>query len=373
MAKRRRKKERETKEKSKELSKATKKESTFVDKKHYGKILVIGVVFFISGFLINYGIIAMSQGISKSNDQLIFISPPGCANCDQMEEVAKEVAEELKIPFTKTSFTRQLTTAGCVLIFDDVLSIMEARDESTFKQSICSLTKNKKICSEVQEQPPEQPEPSTPEVPKSDKPKVELFVMSYCPFGLQMQKAYIPVMELLKDKAEMSVNFVSYIMHGKKEIDENMRQYCIQKEQNEKFTSYLKCFVVDGDYEKCLDEVGIDKVKLDSCINETDEQYNVTGMYNDKSTWSGGRFPMFPVEAELNSKYGVRGSPTLVINGKTVSVTRSPEAVKQTICSAFNEPPKECEQTLSSNTEQPGLGQMGASSGSGSSGGGCGG
>src|SRR3989338_8353212 len=79
--------------------------------------------------------------------------------------------------------------------------------------------------------------PSTPpaNIPKSDRPKVELFVMADCPYGLQMEKAYIPAWDLLKKKADIDVKFVSYAMHGKKEVDENTRQYCIQKEQDGKY------------------------------------------------------------------------------------------------------------------------------------------
>lgn len=55
--------------------------------------------------------------------------------------------------------------------------------------------------------------------------------MSYCPYGLQAEKMFLPVYDLLKNKAEMGIYFVNYIMHDKKEIDENLREYCIQKEQ----------------------------------------------------------------------------------------------------------------------------------------------
>ena len=57
-----------------------------------------------------------------------------------------------------------------------------------------------------------------PVVPKSDRPKVELFVMSYCPYGLQMEKAYLPAWELLKNKADIDLKFVSYSIHPKKKI-----------------------------------------------------------------------------------------------------------------------------------------------------------
>ncbi|RLJ01721.1 MAG: hypothetical protein DRP10_03390 [Candidatus Aenigmatarchaeota archaeon] len=221
------------------------------------------------------------------------------------------------------------------------------------------------------------------EIPKSDTPDIKLFVMSYCPYGLQAEKAFLPVYKLLKDKADMTINFVSYAMHGKKELDENLRQYCIQLEQEDTFYEYLSCFVVTGNYTKCLEEAKIDKTKLNSCTERVDKEYNITEMYNDRSTWVSGRFPLFNVEADLNEKYGVRGSPTLVINDIVITsnrvcdsdddclsfercrqiggrkfcmMDRAPEAYKEAICSAFTNPPEECNQKLSESPTSPGFG-----------------
>jgi len=192
---------------------------------------------------------------------------------------------------------------------------------------------------------------------KRDVPDVKLFVMSYCPFGLQAQKALLPAYNLLKDKANIGIYFVNYAMHGKKEIDENLRQYCIQKDQKEKYSEYLSCFVKEGDFEKCLSYAGIDQDKLSDCISAADKKYKITQSYNDKSTWLNGRFPPFAVHDDLNKKYGVQGSPTLVINDRIASVSsRSPEAFKEAICNAFNTPPQECSQKLSDKVALPGFG-----------------
>ena len=40
-------------------------------------------------------------------------------------------------------------------------------------------------------------------VEKTDKPKAKAFIMSYCPYGLQMLKSYVPVLELLGSKADL--------------------------------------------------------------------------------------------------------------------------------------------------------------------------
>lgn len=189
------------------------------------------------------------------------------------------------------------------------------------------------------------------EVPKRERPDVKLFVMSYCPFGLQMQKALLPAWELLKEKADIGVYFVSYIMHGKEEMEENLRQYCIQKEEKEKYLSYLNCFLKEGKFKDCLSEAKIDENRLIACQKSTDQEFQISAHFNEKAPTSP-----FNVHKELNEKYGVQGSPTLVINDQVVEVQRSPEKVKEAICNAFSTPPKECETTLSSTSTSPGFG-----------------
>jgi len=192
---------------------------------------------------------------------------------------------------------------------------------------------------------------------KSDKPKVELFVMSHCPFGTQAEKGIIPVIKLLGDKIDFKVKFVNYAMHGKQEIDENTLQYCIQKVEPKKYLDYLTCFLEKGDTQGCLQKAGIDKAKVDECIKNADKEYNITKNYEDKASWAGGRFPKYEVDNEENLKYGIQGSPTLVINGVVVQPqSRSPEAYLKAICEAFKNPPAECQKVLSNQSYDPGFG-----------------
>ncbi len=172
--------------------------------------------------------------------------------------------------------------------------------------------------------------PPPVETPKSDKPNVELFVMSYCPYGVQMEKAIIPVQELLGSKANITIKFVNYILHGAKETQENARQYCIMQNNPDKYWAYLKCFAGEGNASACMANVSINETEVDSCMNST---YSAFGISD-----SGTSFPIHNAE---NTQYGVRGSPTLVINGNVVSVNRSPEDVKNAICAAFNTAPSE--------------------------------
>ena len=202
-------------------------------------------------------------------------------------------------------------------------------------------------------------QPSAPaDVVKSDKPVVELFVMSHCPYGTQAEKGILPVVNLLGDKIDFELKFVYYIMHGQKEIDEQLKQICIKEEQSDKLNDYLACFLEDGNTDRCLAEVGINTAKMESCVAKTDAQYKVTELFNDKSTWLSGNYPLFNVDKADNEKYGVGGSPTLVINGEQASSARSPAAYLATICAAFNEAPEECTASVGVSTEtySPGFG-----------------
>ena len=205
---------------------------------------------------------------------------------------------------------------------------------------------------------------SSQSVSKRDVPDVKLFVMSYCPYGLQAEKMFLPVYNLFKDKADMGIYFVSYIMHGKKEIDENLRQYCIENGQEDKYDEYLSCFVKEDNSEKCLTEAAINKTSLQSCVAATDQEYNISAQYEDQSTWLNGQYPKFDINSDLNQKYGVQGSPTLVINDQIVDLdSRSPESLKTSLCQAFNSSPAECSQTLSSEAYSAGFGSGQDSSG----------
>jgi len=204
---------------------------------------------------------------------------------------------------------------------------------------------------------------------KSDKPVVEAFVMAYCPYGTQIEKGLIPVVKALGDKIDFNVKFVYYSMHGKKELDEQLRQYCIETEYNDKYLDYLGCFLSDANSTRCLAQVGLNESSLSDCVASTDAKYNVTGLYEDKSTWLSGRFPLFNVFKEENVKYGVQGSPTLVINGVNVNTNRDSASLLKVICSAFNNKPEECNTKLSSTAYSPGFGYE---AGSGSNSGSCG-
>ena len=276
--------------------------------------------------------------------------------------MAADVAGKKAVEYINTNLLQPGTTATVTGV-EDINGLYNVKLSISGREFDSYVTKDGSLLfpsavdmNEAAATPEEETPPPAQGLVKADKPVVDLFVMSHCPFGTQAEKGMIPVAELLGDKIDFNIKFVNYAMHGEKEVFEEWNQYCIQKEEPSKYLSYLKCFLKAGDGAGCITQTKIDQAKLDSCKTAADEEFKITQNLNDQASWSGGRYPQFLTSAEENTKYGVRGSPTLVINGAQVSSARSPAAFLASICGAFNEAPSECQQKLSTANPSSGFG-----------------
>ena len=209
------------------------------------------------------------------------------------------------------------------------------------------------------------PNAETQEVPKSDKPKVEAFIFSYCPYGLQFEKALLPVYDLLKSKADINIVAIG-AMHGEYEKQESLRQISVEQLYGkDKLFSYLKEFNSNTNVGSCNGE--------DSCLNKyLPAIYSKLGIDKSKveNYMKTSAEKIYEEQGAKASELGISGSPTFVINGVEVQVARTADAVKIAVCSAFNTQPSECSQSLSTASPSPGFGASTAS-GSASSTAGC--
>jgi len=205
----------------------------------------------------------------------------------------------------------------------------------------------------------QQTAPEAEEIPKSDKPIVDLFIMSHCPYGTQVMKGMVPAIRALGDSVDFNLRFVNYAMHAEKEVKQELDMYCIREEQEDKLLDYLECFLgtTSGSEEEgknCLVEVEVDVKKLDTCVAKAYDEFKVEAALN-----AGDRYPAFKADDALNVQYKVGGSPTLIINGVSAPYGRSSASYLDGICSTFNDVPDVCNTEVSSATPSPGFGWEG--------------
>jgi len=234
------------------------------------------------------------------------------------------------------------------------------------------------------EQPETNPEEQPPvqtQVVKTDKPVVDLYVMSFCPFGNKAEDTMKPVYDLLKDKAEFNVNYIvstgtaeqicaPYIaggryktvaectsgylnqkckeygsewicsLHGDIETVQDVREACVLENYDSdkfwEFTTYVNtnCGSSGSCWEAGANAAGIDSAKISSCV-------------------SSSSLSLMKANAALADAAGAGGSPTLIINGVENPVAYqygNSEAYKQAICNSFNTAPEECSTALSGST-----------------------
>ena len=188
-------------------------------------------------------------------------------------------------------------------------------------------------------------------LPKTDKPKVELFVFTYCPYGTQAEKGIIPAVKLLGSKIDFKIRQIG-AMHGEYEKIEAQRQLCIEKQYSTKLLDYVQSFALDsaigtcGSNAQCSEPLvdalyakyGINKAKIDGCMKTEGEA-------------------LYAAEQANSQANGVSGSPTLVINGAQSPAGRDSASYLAGICAAFNNAPAECAQQLSSASPSAGFGQ----------------
>ena len=197
-----------------------------------------------------------------------------------------------------------------------------------------------------QQQPVGNQQPQAPAtVEKSDSPVLEAYVVTRCPYGIQMQRA---MAEAIKEQPSlapyMKVMYIGAVsgntitaMHGPAEAKENLRQICIRDEQPAKYWDYVGCQMKSGDTAGCETSTDVDSAKLNACVSTP-----ARGVAYAKKDF------------DLNAKYNISGSPTLILNGTQVSESsyggRSSDGVKSMVCAGFNSQPSLCSSKL--NTAQ---------------------
>lgn len=184
-----------------------------------------------------------------------------------------------------------------------------------------------------------------------NRPQIDFFVMSYCPYGNQAEEAIEPVYRILKDNADFNPHYVIYSnyggggpdfcldegnkycsMHGIQELNQNIRELCVNKYLGtDKFFDFIlvmnkECNSGNADtcWEPVAEKLGLDTAKIKAC--EKDEG-----------------LAMAKEELRLTTVYAVSGSPTVFIDGESFAGSRTAAGFQKGLCDKFDTPPAECD------------------------------
>ena len=299
------------------------------------------LVTFLVGILCILAIVFLLTASGSSPGQSPAVPPSACAG-----RVTDYITNNLAAPGTSFTVTSVSDEKGVYAVKStyngQAVTVYTTRDCTLLFTNAIDM--NRSVAAAATP-PPKQPV-------RSSRPVVDLYVMSFCPYGTQAEQGMVPVEQLLGSKADFRIRFITTVsgttidsvssLHGPEEAREDLRQVCIQANDPAHFWGYLSSFD-----DLCYPLRG-NSSALGSC------RLNVTATSGVDTTGIGtcisgaGGIALLKTDAEDAAGNGATASPTLLINGLEYSGARTPEAYKEAVCNSFVSEPAECNTTLAS-------------------------
>lgn len=171
-----------------------------------------------------------------------------------------------------------------------------------------------------------------------DKPaKLEFFVMSKCPYGIQVEKGVAPTLAKLGGNVDFHLAFIGdkkgeelTSMHGPAEVAGDIAQLCAREVSPENYFKMIVCQNddpqhVDTNWESCGKSANIDTAAIKACIDGKGKQ-------------------LLAASFDEARQRGATGSPTMFLNGKPYDGGRKPNDFLRAICNTYDgKKPAACE------------------------------
>ena len=150
------------------------------------------------------------------------------------------------------------------------------------------------------------------------KPEIELFVMSYCPYGVQAEQELLPFFDKYGDTIDFKLRFIVgkeeaseeetseqvafTSLHGEPELIENKRQMVIAELYPDKLFDYLLCRAdhLQEAWVNCAKDVGLDVERIARAVESEKVALELVK------------------EIQRTEELNIKGSPTLVIDGRII-------------------------------------------------------
>lgn len=173
--------------------------------------------------------------------------------------------------------------------------------------------------------------------------KLELFVMSECPFGLKAFTAMKEVIPAFGEELKFEVHFIGdeqdgklTAMHGQSEVDENIRELCALRKAPKKAMDYIWCRnenIRDQNWIACAEKAGI-AAELKSCFEGEEGKKLLSDDY------------------KVAKGLGVGASPTWIANGRHKFSGIDAATIQRNLCQ-HNTGLAGCAKALSADTGAP--------------------
>ncbi len=193
-----------------------------------------------------------------------------------------------------------------------------------------------------------------------NRPQVDFYVMSYCPWGNKAEEALKEVYDVMKDDADFIPHYVIYSdytkagpcfdeenkycsLHGLVELNQDLREMCVYQHMgiDDWFDFAIEmnsaCNQQNADtcWEGVADELGLDKEVINTCFNGEEG------------------LALLEADRELNQILGVTGSPTLFFDGERYTGQGSPTWYQASLCNTFDDQPAVCDNLIAETASAP--------------------
>jgi|GEM_PF-4578368 len=261
-----------------------------------------------------------------------------------MNGLIKEKDDKLSVKADKIKFDSK---SGSFLV-----SLLILKDNKKVSQSKVFVSRDAKFLSVTPILDLSKKPWSKEALPKRKEPEVNLFVMAGCPFGLQAEEVFSPIVEKLGAYIKFTPHYIIYSgyenedfcidkerkycsMHGKAEAEEAVKQICIWNNYQNKWWKYIKKFNEDCNPND-------PKSKPEECSKKSAESLEID--FDKIKKCTSNYKALLDKEIEISKKYEAKGSPTIIINDKSYEGERSPKKIFEAICSSFKKQPKVCKE-----------------------------
>ena len=149
-------------------------------------------------------------------------------------------------------------------------------------------------------------------IARMGKPTLELFVMSYCPYGVQAEEKIIPIIKEFGNKIDFKLQFIAQekeepspqditpfvSLHGYPEVAENIRQLLIAREYPDRYLDYILCRgkKLEKSWEDCAEKLGMDVAKIQELFDSPEAEQ------------------LFRENIRRAAELGIKASPTILVD-----------------------------------------------------------